>query len=162
MSNVSHLPVTPKQFDALVRSHLGGLLSPHGFSSEGSRHCTFWRKTNHEIFHFVMADPLRHSPTYDIKIFASSPLIDQDFKAHFPDSLGIPSDTFCHLNVKLGVTHKASSFPRSDEKSFLAGFENAVRPAILNHALPYLDAVSSVESLLSLVRHAAFKLRPDG
>jgi hypothetical protein len=154
--------VTPKQFDALIRSHLGALLAPHGFSSEGSRHCTFWRKTDNEIFHFVMPDPLRHSPTYDIKVFASSPLIDRAFKDHFPDSLGIPSDTVCRLNVKLGVTHKASSFPRVDERSFLAGFENAVRPAILNHALPYLDAVSSVESLLSLVRNPGFKLRPDG
>lgn len=151
--------MTPKQFDALVRAHFGALLSSHGFSSTGSRHCTFWRKLEGDIFHFVMPDPLRYSPTYDVKVFASSPRIDQQFTEHFPDSLGIPSDLFCHLNAKLGVTRRGSSFPCSDEKAFLAGFENAVRPAVVTHALPYLDAITSIESLLSQVRHDSFKLR---
>ncbi|MBK8323531.1 MAG: hypothetical protein IPL06_12515 [Betaproteobacteria bacterium] len=153
--------MTPKAFDSLVRRHFGELLSPHGFSAEGSRHSTFWRRIEGDLYHFILADPLRHSSTYDVKVFFSSPRIDENFAGGFPDSLGIPSDTFCQLNAKAGITYKGSHFPCANETIFIKGFEQAVRPALVEHALPYLDALASVEAMLALVRHPSFRLRGD-
>lgn len=148
--------MSSKKFDALVSRYFGEVLAEHGFTTKGSKHSTFWRELDGDVFHFILADPMRSFQVYDIKVFFSSPHIDPQFAANFPDSLGIPTDTWCELKAGSGVTHGGSRFPCKDEATFVKGFEHAVKRALLEIAVPYLDQVKTVDQMLALARHPAF------
>lgn len=154
--------MSPKKFDALVIRHFGEVLSQYGFSTDGSKFSTFWRELEGKVFHFILADPRRYAATYDVKVFFSSPYIDTQFHSNFPDGLGFPTDTFCELKARVGITHPGSRFPCKDEVAFIKGFELAVRPALLEVAIPYLDQITTVDQMLALARHPYFRRQTDG
>src|SRR3546814_19952620 len=79
-----------RDFDRATKEALQPLLSPLGFSSSRSKHCTFEREAGNGIWHFIGADPSKHGRWYDIKVFASSPIMDPFFAQRAPDNLGIP------------------------------------------------------------------------
>lgn len=147
----------PRDFDRLVRECFGPVLAPHGFTAEQTTRSTFWRRTDREIYHFIVADRFHHRPVFDVMVFASSPLIDRNFEAGFPDGLGVPSDTLCRLNAKSGIGSRGSEFPCATAKSFRAGFDAAVSPALIRFALPYLDGIRTIDDLVRTIVHPAFK-----
>lgn len=153
--------MSPKKFDALVIKHFGGLLAEYGFSAAGSKLSTFWRQIENDVYHFILADPMRYSDTYSVKVFYSSPKIDPEFTARFPDSLGIPTDVYCELRPKVGIAQGGAKFPCKDESTFVRGFECAVRPALIELAIPYLDQIRTVEQMLNLARHPYFRKAHD-
>ncbi|MCA9125196.1 MAG: hypothetical protein KDB11_33705, partial [Planctomycetales bacterium] len=90
-------PLTHKQFDKLARELFSVVLSPHGFSCELSRHCTFTRQIGDDIVHVIMPDPGTRCAWYDIQVFPTSPRFHDDFAERFPDSLGNTLDVWGKL-----------------------------------------------------------------
>jgi len=150
----------PNDFDRLVKQTFGPVLEPRGFTSSKSKRSTFWRQSE-DIYHFIIADRRLRGESFDIMVFASSPKIDPDFFSRFPDGVGAPSDTYCRLNAKSGVGPNASRFPCSTASAFLAGANAAVLTALSNVAVPYLDAISSMEELVATIRHPTLRQRGE-
>lgn len=138
------------QFDMIARKTFGALLSGKGFSCEKSRYCCFYRETRGGVFHFVLPDIARGGAWYDVRVFASSPEIDPDFEASFPDDLGIPSGLFSFLNPKSGVGPDQKQFHCRTEEGFLRGFAD-VGDALIEKAVPYLDKIQSLSDLIPYI-----------
>jgi hypothetical protein len=147
-----------REFDRMVKECFGRVLEPHRFTCAQTRRSSFWRKVEGDLYHFIIADRFHHRPAYDVMVFASSPRIDPEFGARFPDDLGVPSDSNCRLNAKSGIGSHGSSFPCGTKEAFQASFNSAVARALEEVAVPYLDGISSIEALLATIRHPGFRL----
>lgn len=145
----------PTAFDKAVRAHFGVALMPLGFDCSRSRHSTFYRNLG-DCWHFILADPLKSGTQYDIKVFASSPLIDPCFETSFPDDLGIPADVRCSL-ASTGVGLDTERFACRDDAAFAHSFASTVKPRLLDVALPFLDRIQSLESMLPTIHNRRFR-----
>lgn len=145
-----------KKFGALVKEHFGEILIPYGFSCKQSHYSTFYRKKSEDIFHFIIADLSMRGEWYDISVFASSPKIDPNFRTHFPDDLGIPSDALSYLHPITGVGCDQKMFRCRTEEGFLRGFNKEVKQTLIEKALPFLDQITDLESLLPHIKHDSF------
>lgn len=143
-----------KQFDALAKKAFGSVLEPHGFSCASSKRCTFYRKASEDLYHFIVPDPLIRLPKYDIKVFFSSPILEQESWAEkFPDDLGIPTDSCSYLHAVSGVGPDQQLFWCRTEEGLLNDFDQRIRPALLSHAIPYLSRYQSLQSAVPAIRH---------
>lgn len=145
--------MTPKKFDALARRYFGELLAPKGFSCSGSEAATFYRHVSPDIVHFVLVDLGSSGSWYDVKVFASSPKIEPEFEKKFPDDVGVPSGSLCYLHPVSGVGPDQKRYPCKTEEDFARAFRAEVAPALEAKALPYLDKISSIQTLLPFIRH---------
>lgn len=139
-----------RAFDRLAKEKFGEVLADFGFSTNGSRHCSFHRWRG-DIVHLVVPDPGRDGTWFDIRVFAHSPLIDPGFERRFPDHLGIPSGSLSFLHPVSGVGPDQQRYRCNKPEGFLRNFEDLVRPALLNHAIPFQDRIVSLEALLPTV-----------
>lgn len=147
--------MTPKQFDKAALKLFGSVLQEHGFSSEGSRYCTFHRKASDEVYHFIIPDPGSRGAWYDIKVFPASPALDPLFTEHFPDDLGIPSDSWSRLSER-GVGLDQGRFNCKSEENFENRFEKTVRDLLVSTAIPFLDQFRQVADMLPVIKNAGF------
>ncbi len=145
--------MTPKKFDALAKRYFGELLEPKGFSCSGSEASTFYRHVPPDIVHFILVDLGSGGSWYDVKVFASSPKIEPEFENKFPDSVGVPSGSLCYLHTSSGVGPDQKRYSCKTEEDFVRVFSSEVAPAIDAKAIPYLDRISSIQSLLPFIRH---------
>ena len=145
------------KFDELVREQFGPLLLPKGFEVDRSEYCTFYRSRPNDIWHIILPDIGSSGAWYDVRVFATSPLIEADFDRLFPDSLGIPSGSFSLLHSTLGVGARQEMFKCRTESIFASNFRDKVGPAITQFALPYLDSIVDVKSLLPLINHEFYR-----
>jgi hypothetical protein len=145
-----------KQFYAAAGSLFEQVLGPAGFTREGSRRCTFWRKTTADIYHFVAADPHVQMAQYDVKVFATGPAIDPLFHRRFPDDLEIPTDRWCYLSES-GVGPEQQLFNRRNDENLRNRFEKTVRTLLADVAIPYLDGIETIEDLLPLIHNDGFR-----
>lgn len=148
--------MTPKQFDKNAPKLFRPVLEPFGFSTEGSQHCTYHRKSESgEVYHFVLPDLGSRGAWYDIKVFGASPLLDPLFAEKFPDEVGIPSDSFCYLSER-GISLDQGQFNCKSDENFVARFEKTVRDLLINKAVPYLDEIRTFEDLIPTIKHPLF------
>jgi hypothetical protein len=145
--------MTPKKFDTLAKRYFGELLVPKGFSCSGSEAATFYRHVSPEVVHFVLVDLGSGGSWYDVKVFASSPKIEPEFEEKFPDSVGVPSGALCYLHPSSGVGPDQKRYSCKTEEDFVRVFDSEVAPAVETKAIPYLDQISSIQSLLPFIRH---------
>jgi hypothetical protein len=153
--------LTQKQFDILARRAFEPVLRSHGFSCERSNHCTFYRRMPGDIYHFIVPDPLRRLPKYDVKVFAHSPRLEAAWDAKFPDALGIPTGSLSALHSRTGVGPNQELFFCRTEEGFIRDFEVRVRPALGIFALPYLDRLKSLADLRRLKLNPAIAEQID-
>lgn len=140
-----------KQFDKLAKEAFGSVLDELGFSSDQSRRCTFYRRVNDDLYHHIIPDLLRSGERYDVMVFPFCPRLDPLFSEKFPDSLGIPTGSFCYL-APSGVGPDQTLFDASSEESFSSVFNSQVAPLLKSIAVAYLDKVQSLENMLPLIR----------
>jgi len=146
-----------KEFDRHAKTLFGATLSKYGFESTQSKHCTFVRELPGDVFHFVMPDPGTRGVWFDVKVFATSPVLDPLFRQHFPDYLGIPADSYCYLNKRSGVGPHQQTFEFDTAQRLESVCAQQVAPLLLEKALTYLDAIRSIQDLLPLIRHKMFR-----
>lgn len=137
-----------QQFDALAKEYFGAVLKPKGFSSDQSKRSTFYRQAPGDIYHVILPDLSSDGSWFDIRVFATSPLIEPQFDEVFPDELGIPSDSFSLLHPKFGVGLRQQKFRCKTEDGFVRNFHKDAVPALEEKALPYLDSINSLQDLI--------------
>jgi hypothetical protein len=140
-------------FDRVAREYFGEVLLPMGFSCAGSKFSNFHRQISDDIIHVVVPDLMRGGTRYDVKVFATSPKIEPDFGERFPDDIGIPSGALSFLHPVTGVGPHQKIFHCKTEDGFIRGFLSEVAPALSSKALPYLENISTLESLIPTIRH---------
>lgn len=150
--------LSARQFDVLAREAFGAVLAPYGFSASDSRRCTFWRKVSPEVYHFVMPDKSRRHPQYTVNVFPHSPRLEQEFSAKFPDNLGFATDVESYLSSK-EIGMRQQWFWCRTAEGFRRNFDELVRPALLSHAIPYLDQIQTFEDLARVVRRGPYVKR---
>jgi hypothetical protein len=148
--------MTAKEFDALAKETFGNSLTPLGFTCQGSSRCTFYRKLDNDVYHFVMPDIGSRGAWYDLKVFPHSPDIDPLFQQRFPDDLGIPTDSWCYLSESDGVSITQQHFHCKTEEGFRREFTKKVSQLFIRVGIPYLNRFESVEDVLPVIRHSSF------
>ncbi len=140
--------MTPKQFDREARDAFSGVLSSEGFESSASKHCTFYRQVTDDLWHLIVPDIGSRGVWYDVKVFATSSRIEPLFSERFPDELGVPADVCCYLDPTHGVGPRQYQYRCRTVEGFQRGFASLVRPALAEHALPYLEGITGLEALV--------------
>lgn len=144
--------LSAKQFYRVACQAFGEVLEPAGFTSAASKVCTFYRQHGAEIWHFVRPVRSFRLPQYDLWVFPHSPRIETQFQEQFPDELSPPTDVWCNLHSTQGVGLSQEWYWCRTAEGMLRDFAERVKPALLNHALPYLDRICTCDDLLPLIR----------
>jgi len=144
-----------REFKALTKESFGSVLIPHGFTTEGSKIGTFYRKTASQIFHFIIPRLSAYLPKYYIYVFPHSPHIYPIFGRRFPDSLGFATDSWSYLSER-GVGLYQEKFSCRSKDDFRQHFEELVKPLLLTFAIPYLDQFQDVADIIPAIRHSSF------
>ena len=140
-----------REFYKLSAELMSPVLKPQGFNNDGSKRSVFHRQVSDNIFHCIIPWLKgRGGATFEIRVLATSPLIDIEFAERFPDELGMPLDRMTDLDPTKGVTFISDHTFRGNKKEgFIRNFNNQAKPAIIEHAIPYLDKIDTLEKLLS-------------
>ncbi|WP_415891301.1 hypothetical protein ACMXYV_08295 [Neptuniibacter sp. SY11_33] len=133
----------------LVEQCFGSALESHGFTTDNSKTAVFWRKTEGNIYHYVVAWRAKRSPKYDILAFAHSPLLDEEFSEKHPDNIGCPMHG--HVHSKRGVGFRSEKLFCRTEEGFLRDFEKRGRAMLSEHAVPFLDKIQTLNDLAPLI-----------
>jgi hypothetical protein len=144
------------EFSAIAGRVVEAVLGPTGFSRDRSAHCTFWRTTPNQVYHFILLDPLSRGVWYDVKVFPSSPLIDPLFERRFPDGLEIPTDRWCYLGAQ-GVGPDQELYHCKSEETFRQRFEKTVKSRLIDLAVPYLNALQTVADMVPMIKDDGFE-----
>lgn len=141
--------LTKKEYLLLIEETFGEALHPAGFVSEGSKIGVFYKQVSEEVFHFIMPDRSLHSPKYDVKVFPHSPLLDDAFFEKLPDQVGAITNEASYLS-ETGFSLHQQWFWCKTREGYMRDFTNKVKPALINHALPFLANIQSLERFASL------------
>jgi len=149
-----------KKFNALMRELLEPVLAPAGFSSEGSKHCTYWRRAGDDVYHFVVPNRSLVDNWYDVMVFPTCPFLSSRFHTPggFPDEIGATTD-WIYLNEDRrtdGISPGSQQFTNRDEAMLRRRFEKTVEPLLLEKAIRYLDQFQSPASMLPFIRGNPF------
>lgn len=148
--------MTPEQFDLTAKELFGHVLGPFGFVSNRSKYCTFYRKASEDIYHVVLPDLGTHGEWFDVKVYPASPLLEVLFDERFPDELGIPTDRFSYLHPVSGVGPDQEMYQCKTEAVFRQVFDEKIKPALVNKAIPYLEKVMSIDAMVPLIRNKTY------
>jgi hypothetical protein len=148
--------LSAKQFYKVACRAFGEVLEPAGFTSEDSKICTFYRQSGPDIWHLIRPVRSFRFPQYDIWVFPHSPRIEPQFQEKFPDDLSPPTDAWCKLHPTKGVGPQEWYWCRTED-GMLRDFAERVKPAMLRHALSYLDQIGAYEDLLPLIRSRHYR-----
>lgn len=152
MSHSNMKPLTHKQFDVLARELFGSVLSPHGFSCNASKHCTFTRQVNDNVYHIIMPDPGTRCAWYDINVFPTSPTFNDDFEKCFPDKLGITLDSWGKLSETAGIGMDQQQFNCKHESNMRNRFHKTIVGLLQSVAIPFLDQIKTYDDMLPYLR----------
>jgi hypothetical protein len=144
--------MTKTEFKRLIRTNFDPILTPHGFSCERSALCCYWRKTSDEIYHIVSPSILRHGERYDIVVYATSPLIYEDFERNFPDWIPSTNGNNGYLSPEEGVGDYQKLYFCRNPDAFMTSFNRDAAPALVNIAIPYLNRIQTFEDLIPTIR----------
>jgi len=136
------------------------ILTPHGFSTEGSKKSVFHRQVSADVFHCVVPWLKGQGGTkFAIRVLVTSPLVDISFPTSFPDELGMPNDRETGLDPIKGVTfHSNHTFRGNKKEGFIRNFNNQAKPAIVKYAIPYLDKIDTLKKLRRRMRPSTVPL----
>ncbi len=148
--------LSSKLFHRYARKAFGEVLEPFGFLCQGTKYSTFWRKINKDIYHFILPDLSLRNFLYDLHVFPHSPVLDEEFRRKFPDDLGFTTDSFSYLHSKTGVGPDQQGYRCRTKEGFLRNFNNLVKPALLNYAVPYLDQIKTIEDMSHVIKKGPF------
>lgn len=142
-----------REFYKLFNQLLPPLLIPYGFTKGDSKKARFHRKVGDEVYHIICPWLVgRGGQWFDIKVLATSPLIDIRFFDNFPDNLGMPTDRLTGL-MPNGMTHMAShAFRGNKSDGLIRNFNTQAKPAIVQHAIPFLDKIDTLKKLRKSMR----------
>jgi hypothetical protein len=141
-----------REFNALAKQLFGETLGAYGFSHEGSRTAVFHRWNGPDVVHIIYPDLMLRNPTFDVRVFPTSPACDPMFREKFPDRLGATTDSYSYLSSK-GVGPFQQIFRGRTEEGFRRNFEREVKPALETLAVPYLDQFCSLSDLIPVLRN---------
>jgi len=144
------------EFNVVTAAVLSQTLGPLGFSNQGSRHCTFFRKASEEVYHFISPVLLTDGARYYLQVFPHSPHLEPLFQEWFPDELGIPTDSWSCLSEHDGVGLTQEQFTCKNEAVLRSSLMGRVGGLLLNLAVPYLDRFQTVADLVHVIRHPSF------
>lgn len=145
---------TAKRY-SLIKQYFGGVLEPHGFTSDGSKKSIFWRKTDSDIFHYIVAWKALRKPKCDILAFAHSPLLVEDFLEKHPDNIGCPINGYLHSEFGVGIRSE-QLFCRTEE-GFVRDFEKRGKSMLIEHAVPFLNTMQTLQDLAPFINAAGAK-----
>ncbi|MGV3607915.1 MAG: hypothetical protein ACO1RA_16025 [Planctomycetaceae bacterium] len=148
--------MTPKAFDRLAKELFAPVLGPLGFSCEKSDRCSFYRPLGNGLWHVIIPDLGSRGVWYDVKVFPSSEEIEVLFEEKFPDSLGIPTDSYCYLSER-GIGVDQTQFNCKTEENYRARFQNTVKGLLTSIAVPYLDRFRSLGDVLPEIRNPLYR-----
>ena len=140
-----------KQFDKQAKGLFGEVISEFGFSPEGSKRATFWRKIPDDIYHIIMPSLNKGGIDFSVFVFPTSPIVQPRFEDKFPDDLGVVTHSF--LNEKTGIGPNATNFWCKYPDILDRQFEKRVRRLLIDKAIPYLDRFFSLASMVSDIRN---------
>ena len=140
-----------EKFSRISRKYFGELLHDYGFDTERDKSPIFYRKNAEDIYHIVSPKLGSRGVWYDINVFAHSPRISSDFYELFPKCVDIPSDLFSFLNPTTGVGFDQYMYRCRTEEGFIRNFEQLAKPAMIDFAIPYLDSIKTIESLVATI-----------
>ena len=144
--------MTKAEFKRLIRTSFDPILTPHGFSCEGSKRCAYWRKASDEIYHFISPDALRGGDRYDVVVYASSPQIYGDFWDRFPDWVPYTNGNNGYLSPEDGISDYQKLYFCGNPDAFMTSFKRDTGPALINIAIPYLDKIQTMEDLIPTIQ----------
>lgn len=144
--------MTKTEFKRIIRTNFDPILTPHGFSCEGSKRCAYWRKASDDIYHIISPDILRSGERYDIVVYASSPLIYGDFWDRFPDWIPYTNGSNGYLSPEDGVSDYQKLYFCGNLDAFMNSFKRDAAPALASVAIPYLDKIQTIEDLIPTIR----------
>ena len=144
--------MTKAEFLRLIRANFDPILAPHGFSCEGSKRCVYWRKVSDEIYHIISPSALRRVDRYDINVYATSPLIEEDFFDKFPDWLPFTNGDVGYLSPERGVGDYQKLYFCGNPDAFMTSFQRDTAPALVEIAIPYLDRIQNMGDLIPTIR----------
>lgn len=145
-----------QQFDRLANEAFGHVLRDFGFVNDKSRYCTYYREIAAGFYHLVLPDLGTRGAWYDVKVFAFNSRLDPRFSEHFPDELGVPTDSFCYLSPS-GIGMDQTRFSCKTEEHFRRRFDSTVAPLLKSIAIPYLNRFQSLADLLPEIRNPLYK-----
>jgi hypothetical protein len=144
--------MTRAEFKRFVRSNFDPILIPQGFSCGGILNVIYWRKVGGEIFHLIAVSALQQNTRYQIMVFGSSPIIEDDFESRFPNDLHIVNAPTCYLSPEDGVSDYQKLYFCGNPDAFMTSFKRDTAPALANIAIPYLDKIQTMEDLIPTIR----------
>jgi hypothetical protein len=142
-----------RQAFTLINQLVSPFLREVGFSVEGSKGATWFKRINDDLYWFVAFDLFAGRKVFDIKVFPGSPSFGADQWKDFPNQVGVPSGGGAGLNAKLGVGHGASKFSYANEVALKAAVLSAVLPALESYAIPYLSSFKTAKDILPILEH---------
>ena len=143
--------MTKTEFKRAIRINFDPILTPHGFSCEGSTRCCYWRKASDEIYHIISPSMRRYGDRYDITVYATSPLIYEDFSANFPDWVPYTNGNHGYLSPEDGISSYAKAYFCNNPDAFMTSFKRDTAPALTNIAIPYLDKIQTMQDLMPTI-----------
>ena len=144
--------MTKTELMRIIRVNFDPILTPRGFSCEGSTRCCYWRKASDEIYHIISPSMLRHGDRYDITVYATSPLIYKDFSINFPDWVPYTNGNNGYLSPEDGVSDYQKLYFCGNPDAFMTSFKRDAGPALINIAIPYLDKIQTMEDLIPTIQ----------
>ena len=142
--------LTSQQFGGIAKRLFGELLAPYGFTCDGTKWCTFYRKINEDVYHFVVPDKARSTPKYEVHVFPHSPLLRDDFHKLFPDEVGFI--TGASRLSKNGIGIRPEQYFCRTPEGFERDFNQKVKPYILEFALPYLEGITTIHDVAAAIK----------
>ena len=137
-----------REFYRLFNKLLPPVLEPHGFVKDGSKKATFYRQTEGQVYHIITPWLTgRGGKWFDIKVLATSPLIEINFSEEFPDYLGMPPNRMTGLKSDGMALSASHVFRGNKSEGLIRNFNNHAKPAILKYAVPYLDDIQNLTHL---------------
>ena len=142
-----------KDFDRKIKELFEPKAESMGFCCAGGRGCTYYRKINEELFHFISFDIKRNNKEFEVHVFPGTPRLGQEQWKEFPDFIGIPTGRAAGLNAKSGIGEGASKFSCKSEQVLESVLLKIVIPALEYYANDYLSKFTTLSDIIPVLEH---------
>jgi hypothetical protein len=150
-----------REFKTLMRELLGPVLEPAGFTAQGSKHSVFWRKASQDVYHLVIPAQSRWNAVYYLHICATSPEVEPNFAADFPDRGAIITSRAYRLGRPVywiggwqsAMAGTGGLFRCDDEATLRADFEKRAKPLLVRYGLAYLNHLKTISDFIPWIEH---------
>ncbi|MEM7781329.1 MAG: hypothetical protein AAF697_13145 [Pseudomonadota bacterium] len=146
-----------KEFKSVIKEKFGPFAEVHGFSLAASaNNLDYTRSTPSGLWHLLIFSQTSTGNYFDIMVTASSSAVDHTFAERFPSDLAIPNAPDCYLTDDLGIEDQ-QLFSCKTHDDLKRSWDEAVQPALIKYAFPYLDRLQNVEDYLPFLEGDGFR-----